>query len=265
MGSCAPDDCTTTGCAHLDNTTCRCPDSEPNCRVKECLGDPCAAIDCSDPQECDQENGQCFCRDGQCVGSCAAVSCGLNQTCVDGECVCSIARNFDGDCLPDPCTGVNCPDGQRCDSGACLGDPCLDVACGANQYCVNGMCVFDDCANITCPLGQECVQTENGKQCVYSDRPASTVPESMNRSDAGFNSGTDGGTTFTTQADAGLSDENDGGNGSSFVPTGTVEETPPPEPVSGCNCTQNTERGPAHLIWLFGLLALSTGWRMRGE
>ncbi|MGB0647243.1 MAG: hypothetical protein ACPGQS_08730, partial [Bradymonadia bacterium] len=246
MGACAPDDCTTTGCSHLENTTCRCPDSDPNCSVMECLGDPCAAIrdDCG-PDE--------FCRDGQCIGSCAQVSCGLYETCVDGACVCVVdgSPGGGGDCAPDPCTDVNCPEGQRCVSGACLGDPCDGIECPEGEWCVDGVCRYDDCSTVQCPPGQVCVQTEQGKQCVYSDRPATPIPE---EEEVGNNEPViDDASTFMGELDLGP-------DLGSFTPTGTIDEVPPPEPISGCQCDQTPDQPlgeNAWLICLFGLASIS--------
>ena len=244
MGACAPDDCTTTGCAHLENTTCRCPDSDPNCSVKECLGDPCAAIrdDCAEDE---------FCRDGQCVGSCAQISCGLYEICVDGACVCAVGNSQTGNCQPDPCTDVNCPEGQRCEAGACLGDPCAGVICPDAEYCVDGVCRFDDCSSVECPPGQECIQTENGKQCVYSDRPSSPVPETPEEEEMEAGAEIDG-TVFVSESDMGSDAE-------SFTPTGTIEDLPPPEPISGCQCDQRPQQplsGTAWLVCLFAVIGL---------
>ncbi len=61
------------------------------CDGVECVPDPCAAADC---------DAGMFCRDGQCVPSCAQVSCPLFERCADGVCV------------DDPWAVVTCPPGQ---------------------------------------------------------------------------------------------------------------------------------------------------------
>ncbi len=43
---------------------------------------------------------------------------------------------------PDPCTGVICPPGHRCDAGVCVG-PCTGVICPPGTHCENGVCVPD--------------------------------------------------------------------------------------------------------------------------
>ena len=56
------------------------------------------------------------------------------------------------------------------------------------------------------------------------------------------------GSVFVGAEDMGMSE--------SFTPTGMVEELPPPEPISGCQCDQ-TEDGPMGAgLWFFGLIAL---------
>ena len=54
----------------------------------------------------------------------------------------------------------------------------------------------------------------------------------------------------------------DMGMGESFTPTGTVEELPPPEPISGCECDQKSNTPIRDHVWLLGLCAL-VGLRRR--
>ena len=44
---------------------------------------------------------------------------------------------------PDPCEGVECPEGQICKDGKCIDpeDPCANVDCPDGFVCVNGECV----------------------------------------------------------------------------------------------------------------------------
>ncbi len=82
---------------------------------------------------------------------CDGVECPDGQECVDGECV-----------AVDPCEGVECPDGQECVDGECVAvDPCEGVECPDGQECVDGECVaVDPCEGVECPDGQECVDGE---------------------------------------------------------------------------------------------------------
>ena len=206
--------------------------------MKECLGDPCTAVTC--------EAGQ-FCRGGQCIDSCAQISCGLYQTCIDGTCECTVGE-VDGECKPDPCTDVDCPNGQRCEDGACIEDRCAEVECQEGEYCVDGFCRYDDCASVACPQGQECIQTENGKQCVFSDRPASPVPTMPEEPEEMPEAEETDGAVFVEAVDM--------GTGESFEPTGTVEALPPPEPISGCQCDQAERQPFSDSLLLLGLMLL---------
>ena len=54
----------------------------------------------------------------------------------------------------------------------------------------------------------------------------------------------------------------DMGMGESFTPTGTIEDVPPPEPISGCQCDQQNHTPIRDHVWLLGLFAL-VGLRRR--
>jgi len=111
---------------------------------------PCDGVTCPAGQSCDPNNGQCITLTG-CPGlgsSCAnnGANCSpANDVCLtdaSGQnpiCSCGCTTNADcglgvcvpvGDgsqsaCIPNPCDGVSCPNGQLCDiyTGNCLGGP----------------------------------------------------------------------------------------------------------------------------------------------
>ena len=96
------------------------------------------------------------------------------------------------------------------------------------------------------------MQTEQGKQCVYSDRPATPIPEEMEEEGSGEPVIEDA-STFMGELDLGP-------DLGSFTPTGTIDEVPPPEPISGCQCDQTPDQPlseNAWLICLFGLASIS--------
>ena len=98
-------------CDDLEGYVC---DGNGNC-IPEATPEPepeslCKDVVCGDCQECDKETGNC-------VDLCAN-----NQNCVGGECV------------DDPCYGVDCPECHECQGGVCV-DLCAD-----DEICVNGKC-----------------------------------------------------------------------------------------------------------------------------
>ena len=133
-GTCQTDDC------HAFPDKC---EEDEMCVAGECVTNPCFGVTCPDEGD--------YCLDGECVGSCAGVTCPDGEECVLGDCqplpcggsceddqVC-----IDNTCVDDPCDGVTCEQGQVCDpqTGDCITDPCLNVTCPeADQVCVNGTC-----------------------------------------------------------------------------------------------------------------------------
>jgi hypothetical protein len=124
-----------------------CPPGE-FCVDHACAEDPCAAAQC-DPllsacrRDCDAQS---------CTASCEPVcQCPLGQWCDDTD-------TGAGACVQEPCQGVDCEPGQRCDPGsqACEPDPCADVTCGGGSACFEGECVPDPCALLQCPLYYRC-------------------------------------------------------------------------------------------------------------
>ncbi len=145
LGECGDANCFTVGC----------PPGEV-CTDAGCIDDPCADVECE---------GDAFCREGVCVGSCGFVSCALDERCVDGE------------CIGDPCYGVDCPAGQSCTDGACFEDPCQDAECPEGQACIGGFCQTDPCLAVDCPAGQICEAGPGGTaQCVGGSDPGDPPP-----------------------------------------------------------------------------------------
>ena len=118
-----------------------CPDGEA-CNADTCVDDPCDPF----PTDCNPDQG---CRpnatfDGhECFASCADVSCGATEHCIDGSCQATGC-------------GAACPSGELCvepsDAGteqccdpmttACGNDPCAGVQCPSGQFCDSfGQCV----------------------------------------------------------------------------------------------------------------------------
>ena len=201
-GRCLAGDCSVHGCP-----------GNQACVDGVCINDPCHdRVICPDDQ---------FCRAGECVGSCAHVSCRIGESCIDGQCV------------ADPCGGFTCPEGQSCQAGECVdGDPCLNIECGRGERCSDGACVGDPCRNVDCPPGQRCKLVMDSPQCVgdYTDEPPPPPVFDPNGS-------LDGGISGDTGGHSG-----DGGAG----------ET---DTTAGCAC-DTTEGHPAWPALLFGLLAV---------
>jgi len=114
--------------------------------------------DCQD-NDCDgsvDENPEDLCPPGSsCLDCACALPCGadLEFPCPpDRQCV-------DGFCIPNPCVGVRCDDGFRCDAGACV-PLCQGIDCGDGLRCRDGRCEVDDCFHFPedCGSGEVCVR-----------------------------------------------------------------------------------------------------------
>ena len=124
-----------------------CPEGE-RCDGERCEPDPCADVSCS---------ASAFCREGQCVESCAVISCPQAERCENGECV------------TDTCADVSCGNNERCIEGTCEAEPCSAVNCEEGFVCVEGMCTYDPCASIECPAGERCEIDDQGLvQCILA-------------------------------------------------------------------------------------------------
>lgn len=86
---------------------------------------------------------------------CEGVECPPGTRCEDGNCVTIVVP-------PNPCDGVNCPPGYECVNGDCR-SLCYGVHCVQGYHCVNGECVedpfYEGCSNSNpCPPGEQCIQ-----------------------------------------------------------------------------------------------------------
>jgi MYXO-CTERM domain-containing protein len=118
--------------------------------------------DCED-NDCDgavDENPEELCPPGaSCVDCACSLPCGadLEFPCPpDRQCV-------DGFCVLNPCVGVRCEAGMRCEGGLCV-PVCQGIDCGAGLRCREGRCQADDCFHFPedCAQGQACVDGECG-------------------------------------------------------------------------------------------------------
>ena len=139
-GRCVVDDCTGLGC--LSTEVCE-------ISTGDCIPHPCNDVTCGATEAC---------RDGVCEPSCGST------TCDDGE------RCRAGVCEEDPCDGVSCAVGLRCDdTGECVTNPCSGITCPGGTTCdpTDGSCGEDPCARVICPGEQRCEAGE----CVAPEPP----------------------------------------------------------------------------------------------
>ena len=255
----------------------------------------CAGVECAPGQACNQGNGLCesecaeacgegqLCRGGACVpapsGACAEVDCGGESFCREGECVFSCAgiacpygqACLDGQCEDARCGGVVCGAGQVCVNDECQDNACDSTMCEAGQTCIANACAPDPCAGIECPINQGCAVVEGTAQCV-----ANWIPEDPGAGGAGGEGGMGGeggagaeggaggmGGEGGTVPDAGIGGEGgsvgqiDMGNGQNGGGTGGDE---------GCACDVGADRSanPATLLMILAPLAFLRRRRNRG-
>ena len=163
-GECAREGCFALGC----------PEGEVCVDGEVCAPNPCAGVTCM---------AGSFCREGECVGSCALISCGLEERCVDGLCV-SLSCGEEGGA---------CAESERCvESERCEPDPCFEVTCPYGQACVEGFCGADPCASVTCPQGARCELSEGSAQCVFDE----AIEEPLAGAEAGAEAGLEAGSGY---------------------------------------------------------------------
>jgi hypothetical protein len=176
LGECAPP-CGADGCG--DGRAC----------IEGACVSLCAGVDCSVGERCDPDQGVCVsacdpgcaegerCVDGVCLGGedpCADVECGAASFCREGDCVFSCAGIscpygegcIDGQCVDLRCGGVVCPEGQICIADSCVVPECDSAACVEGETCVNDACAPDPCLGIRCPVNQTCELIDGTAQCV---------------------------------------------------------------------------------------------------
>lgn len=143
-GTCVSD----TNCWHFP-----CADCDQACHNGTCLDNPCANANCR-PDEVCKPNADYS--GFTCVGSCADVTCGANEVCIDGQCrptcdpacasgsVCDLTLTPPA-CVTDQCAAQNpcASEGSCCNpiTGACGDCPCEGVVCPNGQACQNGSCI----------------------------------------------------------------------------------------------------------------------------
>ncbi|MHC4838845.1 MAG: MYXO-CTERM sorting domain-containing protein, partial [Planctomycetota bacterium] len=231
LGVCGPNDCWALGC----------PEGEV-CSDDGCVADPCDGTSCAADE---------FCRDGDCVPTCAGVSCVLFERCVDGSCV------------EDPCGGLECPEGESCFEGLCAPDPCAaGLECPVGRICVGGKCEVDRCANVECPRQERCVVVNGAAQCELAPSEGDG-PGPMPEADAGVDpmpEGDAGEADPAPAADAGGSDLAPPPSGNDAGADGD-ETGPDGDDEGGCACDA---AGGAPGPWtLLALLALGLARRRR--
>ena len=153
------------------------------CEFATCVDDCCAAgeacmggncVPCT-PQSCGEVGAACgFVADG-CGSTQFCGSCGADEACEDGVCLCA----------HDTCLGFCCGAGEICDGVQCVTCPtdCTDKACGdddgcgglcdgdcpldSNTVCIAGVCTCENilCAGACCGDGEWCI----GGECVFCE------------------------------------------------------------------------------------------------
>ncbi|MEL6177625.1 MAG: CAP domain-containing protein [Myxococcota bacterium] len=118
--------------------------------------------------------------------TCTGITCGLNEVCQAGSCICAPDHERIGDaCVaPDLCADVTCGNAEQCEAGMCVCNPgferiddtcvpdeaCNDVTCDTNAVCdegacicepgfesIDGACVPEDlCREVTCGVNEAC-------------------------------------------------------------------------------------------------------------
>jgi hypothetical protein len=224
---CAPSDCFTLGC----------PGGEA-CGVDgECIVDPCNDVMCA---------ADAFCRDGDCIGSCAFVACASQEICIDGLCV------------PSNCSDTSCMETEICDeTGECMPDPCNDIMCSFARICQDGECIGDPCTSINCPAGARCEVYNGAPQCIFDD----SVDDPIMNSDAnngGSQAGNEAGSEmyagdFVPDPPLGAEDGLDL-NDTINTPENSDEGTSGTEDVGGCEqSTHHTSTLMLILLWVVGI------------
>ena len=163
------------------------------CENSFCVNDPCFNITCppvnGNAQQC-IPNPQML-NDYQCVDKCSTITCNAPFICYGpaGECrtddcqtfpdrcaadeSCIVGNDGLGDCVKNPCQGVNCPADKYCIGGTCVGS-CADVECPQGQRCRQGVCETDPCGN-PCPFGYAC--NDNTGMCIEDPCKVKTCPQ----------------------------------------------------------------------------------------
>ncbi len=152
------------------------------CQFATCDGDCCAegeacfggnCVPC-DPQTCGALGAACGFVDDGCGGPLFCGSCGADELCDEGVCLCA----------HESCNGFCCGFGEICDGVQCTVCPtdCTDKDCGADdgcgglcdgpcagadEVCIAGECTCENilCAGACCAAGEWCI----GGECVFCE------------------------------------------------------------------------------------------------
>ncbi len=235
-GDCVEDHCEYTGCKEGEICT------SDGCKV-----DPCQGINCG-------TTGTSFCRNGECVFSCAEVSCPAAAACVDGLCVSA------------GCGPVGCQEkGQTCINNLCVTDPCEAITCGPAEICDRGECISNPCNGLRCPLHQTCVVTLGTAQCVADWPVIAPVdgggldPVDGGEADAGDAGSSDAG---TVESDASGDSSVDAGQSQPEADAGTEDKDDDKGDDSSCAVNPGSRHNGAWPAF-FAFAALATLRRRR--
>ena len=131
-----------------------------------CIDDPCTDNPCAASEVCKPNSDN---TEARCVPSCAEVTCEDTERCIEGACEptgCDTACASDEVCLateecgPSACRQQDdtpaCSDGSYCEpsTGACIDNPCAGVHCPEGQRCETGECWLDPSRNGQAGSGQ---------------------------------------------------------------------------------------------------------------
>jgi MYXO-CTERM domain-containing protein len=236
-GECGLNHCIRTGCA-----------AGERCVADGCEPDPCAGVECG---------ADSFCREGECIFSCADVSCPAAQSC------------FDGLCQDTGCGPVGCAEDEICIDNLCVGDPCGDIECGPAAVCSRGQCESDPCVGVVCPRNQVCVVTQGTAQCI-ADWPINPPDPNMGAGGAGgagaggAGAGGAGGVDGPggTAGGAGGTGATGGGAADAGGAGGAGGSSADGDGSGGCSCEAGGGHG-APSAYLFGLLILGLAIRRK--
>ena len=145
---------------------CACPQGQVCTNDGSCIDETCEGVACG---------ATSFCRGGLCVFSCAQISCGFGEQCIDG--LCEVA----------PCAEVACPMGQVCVDAHCEEAECQVDECPDTLSCIEGRCQESPCDGVLCPANQRCVVRDELAQCIadWADDGSGTENVMPSTPDAG--------------------------------------------------------------------------------
>lgn len=129
------------------------------------------------PRQCGVPNGPRFTEIITDDAACAAVSCMVGTTCINGVCI----ENEKLSIETNACAATLCPSNTRCENGTCVplettitsnNDPCMYTRCMAGYRCEagTGKCQKDACYMMDCfEAGTSCIDGACKKISTYDD------------------------------------------------------------------------------------------------